>query len=240
MIDAFLFIGLPYTVTFLFVIGSILRIRNYGYSVTSHSSQFLESNNLFWGSRFFHSGIILIILGHIIGFLLPKFVIWFTTNPIGLFIIELSAFAFAIISLIGILILIFRRIFVKRLYSVTSIMDIVVYVVLATQIITGLLIAYQLSWGSVWYASSMVPYLKSLCMFSPDMSVISSMTLLVKMHVITAFTLIGLIPFTRLIHFVSYPFFYIWRSYQLVIWNKNQKTIRVSKNTREGIKPKNN
>jgi nitrate reductase gamma subunit len=240
MIDSFLFVGLPYTATFLFVIGSILRFKNYGYSVTSHSSQFLESNKLFYGSRFFHTGIVLIIIGHIIGFLIPNMVIRLTTHPIALTTVELLAFAFAIVSLLGIFILIFRRIFLKRLHKVTSIMDVVVYLIIAIQIITGLLVAYQLRWGSTWYASSLVPYLKSLCIFTPDMSVISSMTLFVKIHVITAFTLIGLIPFTRLIHFISYPYFYIWRNYQLVIWNRNQKQMRVSKNTREGMKPKNN
>ncbi len=240
MIDSFLFVGLPYAAVLIFLAGSIYRIYNYGYTVTSHSSQFLESRKLFWGSRFFHSGIVVILIGHIIGFLIPKTVIFMTTKPLAMFIIEISAFAFASLSFIGIILLIFRRITVKRLYSVTPIMDIVVYVVISAQIITGLLVAYNLRWGSAWYASSLVPYLRSLIIFSPDISVISTMSWLIKIHVFSAFIFIGLIPFTRLIHFLAYPFYYLWRNYQLVIWNRNQKDMRTSKNTREGVKSKNN
>ena len=62
MINLFFLIGLPYAAIFIFLIGSILRYKYYGYSVTSHSSQFLESDKLFWGSRFFHSGIVVLLI----------------------------------------------------------------------------------------------------------------------------------------------------------------------------------
>jgi nitrate reductase gamma subunit len=240
MIDSFLFVGLPYAAILIFIIGSILRIRNYGFSVTSHSSQFLESNKLFWGSRFFHSGIVVLIIGHIVGFIIPKSVILITTKPLWLIIIEVSAFGFGLLSIVGIILLIARRLSVRRLYSVTSKMDIAVYIVILFQILTGLLVAYQYRWGITWYASSLVPYLRSLFTFFPDMTVIATMPLLIKIHVVSAFVFIGLFPFSRLIHILAYPFYYLWRSSQVVIWNRNQKEMRASKNTREGVKPNNN
>ena len=240
MIDSFLLIGLPYAAIFIFLIASVLRYQFFGYSVTSHSSQFLESDKLFWGSRLFHSGIVVLLLGHIIGFLIPKSVLFLTSMPLWLIVIEVTAFAFGLLAFAGIVLLIKRRIQVKRLHSVTSVMDLVVYGIIFTQVVTGLLVAWFNRWGISWYASSLVPYLRSLIIFMPDQTVIASMPWLIKVHTISAFVFIGLIPFTRLMHFLVYPLAYLWRSYQLVIWNRDQKAMRRSKKTREGVKPVNN
>lgn len=240
MIDSFLLVGLPYAALFLLVIGSIFRVKYFGYSVTSHSSQFLESNRLFWGSRLFHAGIVVLLLGHLLGFLIPKSIIFLTATPLWLLVIEFTAFAFGLLSFIGIVLLIIRRFKVKQLHSVTSKMDKVVYTVVLFQILTGLFVAYFYRWGTSWYVSALVPYLRSLLIFLPDTSVISTMPLLIKLHVISAFVFIGLIPFTRLIHFVVYPIQYLWRNAQVVIWNRDLKASRASKNMREGEKPRNN
>jgi nitrate reductase gamma subunit len=155
-------------------------------------------------------------------------------------VIEIVAFGFGIIAFAGIVLLIKRRIQVKRLHSVTSSMDLVVYLVLFSQVLSGILVAYFHRWGTAWYVSSLVPYLRSLIVLMPDTTVIATMPWLIKWHVVSAFVFIGLIPFTRLIHFLVYPVFYLWRNYQLVIWNRDQKAMRSSKNTREGVKPRNN
>lgn len=238
--DSFLLIGLPYAAFFIFIVGSILRYKYFGYSVTSHSSQFLESKKLFWGSRLFHSGIVVLLIGHIIGFLIPKSIITLTSTPLWIVVIEVTAFAFGILTFVGISLLIMRRIQVKRLHSVTSSMDLVVYLVIFSQVLTGILVAYFYRWGMSWYASALVPYLRSLWVLTPDTTVIATMPLLIKIHVITAFLFVGLIPFTRLMHFLVYPVSYLWRNTQLVIWNRDMKAMRASKNTREGVKPKNN
>lgn len=240
MINSFLLIGIPYAALFIFLIGSILRYRYYGYSVTSHSSQFLESNKLFWGSRLFHSGIVVLLLGHLMGFLMPGVVVFLTSNPFVMMVAEITAFGFGLLALAGVALLIRRRIVVRRLHKVTSTMDIAVYVVIFIQILTGLLVAWFHRWGISWYASSLVPYLKSLFIFAPDQTVIAAMPLLIKTHTVSAFVFIGLIPFTRLMHFLVYPLGYLWRAYQLVIWNRDLKAMRTSKNTREGVKPINN
>jgi nitrate reductase gamma subunit len=240
MFNSFLLIGLPYAAILIFLIGSILRITYYGYSVTSHSSQFLESKKLFWGSRLFHSGIVVLLTGHLIGFLMPKSIILITAKPLWLMVIEVSAFAFGIITFTGILLLIIRRITVKRLHGVTSTMDLVVYFIIFTQVITGLLVAYFHRWGTSWYASALVPYLKSIFTLNPDISVITTMPLLIRLHAISAFLFLGLIPFTRLMHFLVYPINYLRRRVQLVIWNRDQKESRASRNMREGVKPRNN
>ena len=50
----------------------------------------------------------------------------------------------------------------------------------------------------------------------------------VKLHIISAFVIIAIIPFTRYMHFLVAPVAYIWRKYQVVIWNYNRRSIRKS------------
>lgn len=240
MFDQFLFIGLPYIALFLCITGTLIRMKWFGYTVTSHSSQFLETRWLFWGSRFFHYGIITVISGHLLSLLFPDFVVMITGSPKGLTITQTIAFSFGLTALIGILILIFRRLVHDKLKSVTSMADITVFSLLALQIITGLLVAFYNRWGTVWYTTSMVPYLRSLLTLTPDTSVIIEMPFLLKTHVVLAYLFVALIPFSRLIHFFTYPLNYFFRGTIVVIWNRNLKAMRNSKNMREGKKPLNN
>ncbi len=48
----------------------------------------------------------------------------------------------------------------------------------------------------------------------------------IKLHILGAFVLMFVTPFTRLAHFIVAPLHYIVRPYQQVIWNWNRKTIR--------------
>jgi len=235
----FLFIAIPYAALFIFIIGSVFRYSNFGFKVSSLSSQFLEGNTLFWGSRPFHWGVIFLFFGHLVAFLFPKSVILWNTHPVRLLILEISAFSFAVLTLFGLLALIYRRLVNKKLQVVTSKMDVAVYVVLLIQVISGMYIAYFYKWGSSWLASSLTPYIWSIFSISPNAEVIIQMPFMVQLHVTFAFVFIAMIPFTRWMHFLVYPFSYIWRAPQLVIWNWDRKKIRTSGRLLTKVKRKN-
>lgn len=215
----FFFIVLPYVAIFSLLLGSIYRYRFHGFKVSSLSSQLLESKKLSLGSRPFHWGIITLFFGHLIGLLTPRAVLAWNEVPVRLYILEVTALAFGLMTLIGLILLIMRRITVKRLHSVTTKMDIFVYLILLVQIITGLYTAYFFRWGSSWFAMAMTPYLWSILTLSPDTAAVVALPIMVKIHIISAFILVGMIPFTRFVHFLVYPFTYYWRRPQLVIWN---------------------
>ena len=240
MYNNFIFIGLPYAALLIFIVGSIFRYRSQPFSVSSLSSQILESRILYWGSHAFHIGIVALFLGHLIGFLFPSSVISFTGQPTRLLIIEISAFAFGLLSLFGISTLIFRRIAVPKLKTVTSKMDVVVYALIVLQVISGLWIAYFERWGSAWFAISLAPYLKSIFLLTPNYEAVAAMPISIKLHVAGAFVFVAIIPFTRLMHFLVFPFVYITRAYQYVIWNWDKKTLRNSTEFNKGVKAKNN
>lgn len=220
MINTLLFIVLPYLALFVMILGSVYRYKYNGFKVSSLSSQFLEGKNLFYGSVPFHWGLVFLFFGHLIAFLFPRAVILWNGIPLRLFILELSAFAFGLLTLSGLLMLIVRRISTPRLWYVTNKMDLFVYLLLLVQIISGIWIAVAFRWGSSWFASVLTPYLRSIFTFNPDIAAVSIMPFMVKAHIISAFVMIGMIPFTRFIHFLVLPLTYIWRKYQVVIWNK--------------------
>lgn len=241
MINYLLFVALPYAALAVFLIGSIYRYKMKGFQVSSLSSQFLEGRTLFWGSQPFHWGMFFLFFGHLIAFLFPSSVIAWNGQPVRLLILEISGFAFGLSALTGLFVLIYRRMTNKRVKIVTTKMDVVVYIVLLTQIISGLWVAYFNRWGSSWFAAYLTPYLRSIFVFDPQIDAISTVnSLSIKIHVISAFTIIGIIPFTRFIHFLVYPIDYLWRSYQQVVWNWDRKKIRTSRNHREGVKSTNN
>ncbi len=240
MSNNFFFIGLPYAALVTMLVGSIFRYFRFGFQFSTLSSQFLEGRELFYGSRPFHWGIMFLFFGHLFAFLFPKSLVIWNSVPVRLVILEVVAFGFGIATLFGLGMLIIRRLKHKRLMVVTTRMDVFVYVILLTQVISGLWVAYFARWGSAWFPTVLTPYLKSLFVLSPEISGVSALPLAVKIHIISAFVLIGMIPFTRFVHFLVYPFTYFFRSYQYVIWNWDRKKIRSSRKLVNGVRSKNN
>lgn len=238
-VDGLMFSVFPYVVLLIFIIGTVQRYRQRAFTVSSLSSQFLEGKRLFWGSQPFHWGILFLFFGHLIAFLFPRAVMAWNGMPVRLFILEVSSFVFGLSALIGICTLIYRRFSSGKLVVVGSKADMLVYVTLLTQIVTGLGVAFFVRWGSSWFAGVLTPYLRSVFSFNPDITAVAAMPVLVKLHIISAFFIIAIIPYTRFMHFLVAPIAYIWRSYQVVIWNYDRREIRRSTRHTFGRKSEN-
>lgn len=221
-LDDLLFGVFPYVAVAVAIVGTAWRFLSNRYSISSLSSQFLESSRLFWGSVPWHYGILIILAGHVIGFLIPRSVLAWNGVPWRLYVLEISALAFGLLTLVGLVLLIIRRATSARIRVVTSGMDVVLLLVLLVQVIAGIYTAIVYRWGSSWYAAFAVPYLWSVIKLQPDISLVSNLPLMVQVHIIGAFVFVALIPFTRLIHFLTVPIQYLWRPYQLVIWNRKR------------------
>jgi nitrate reductase gamma subunit len=105
-------------------------------------------------------------------------------------------------------------------------MDVVVLLLLLAQVALGIYTAVFYRWGSSWYAASAVPYLRSLFTLQPDVTMIAPLPLAVKLHILNAYLLVAVFGFSRLVHMLVVPVHYLWRPYQVVIWNWNRKKIR--------------
>lgn len=220
MLDTLLFGALPYVAIVLFLVVSIQRYRKEPFSFSSLSSQFLETRRLFWGSVPFHVGILAVFLGHLAGFLFPRELVLWNRVPVRLLVFEATGLAFAFLALVGLAGLLARRVGNSRLRVNTSPADLLVHAMLFFQVLTGLDIALRLRWGSAWYAEALVPYLRSIFLFQPDVARMAEMPLSVKLHVVGAFVFFAAFSYTRLVHVLVAPVPYLWRPLQLAIWNR--------------------
>ncbi len=239
-LNNFLFVALPYAALAIFLIGTIYRYRVPQFKISSLSSEFLETRQLFWGSTPFHYGILVLFFGHLIAFLFPGGVLAWNSQPVRLLILEITAFIFGVSAFVGLINLFVRRNVNARIRKVTSPMDIVIEILLLVQIFLGLWIAVSYRWGSSWFAAVLAPYLKSIFYLNPDVKAVAALPAVIKLHVSLAFLIILLIPFSRLIHFLVPPISYLWRPYQKVIWYWNRKEIRKASGAWSVNKPRNN
>ena len=240
ILNNFFFVALPYIAIVVFLVGTIFRYTSHKFKVSSLSSQFLEGKKLFWGSVPFHWGLIILFFGHLLAFLVPSSILAWNSEPVRLLILEISSFIAGITVLVGLVLLFIRRISNDRLQVVTTKMDIFVELLLLFQIFSGLYTALFLRWGSNWFASVLSPYLASIFTLNPDIAAVSAMPWMFQLHVIGAFLIVLLVPFSRLVHFLVYPLNYIWKPYQQVIWTWNKKEVRDPKTPWSIHRPKNN
>lgn len=222
--DNFIFVALPYLAVVVCLVGSIYRVKFMPTTYSSLSSQFLESRGLMWGSLPWHIGIIAIVLGHFLAFLFPGFWQLLVAHKPLLLVIETLGLGFSLLCLAGILVLFVRRTTSSRVQSVTSNMDLVVLVLLLVQVGLGIYTAVSHSWGSAWSLGTTCPYLLSLCAFSPQIDLVQDLPHAVKAHMVLAWILIGLIPFSRLIHMFAVPIEYLTRPWQNVVWLSGRRT----------------
>lgn len=219
------FMVLPYLAILLFFLVGIYRYSARRFSYSSLSSQFLENQQHFWGLVPFHYGILVVLLGHLMAFLIPQQILLWNSHPLRLIILEISALIFGLLSIIGLLTAVARRLTNSRVKYVTSVTDWILLLLLLFQVLSGVYIAIFIPWGSSWFAASMTPYLRSLLQLNPNINYITGLPFMVKYHIINAFILIGFAPFTRLVHVLVMPTPYLWRKPQVVRWYQNRKLV---------------
>lgn len=218
VLNQLLFIVLPYLVMFVFFLGTIWRYRNAPFTYSSLSSQFLENQSHFWALVPFHYGIVTVLTGHIVAFFLPQEILAWNSKPLRLYVLEVTALVAGLLALVGLVGAILRRVRVSKIREVTNTFDWIVLSLLLALVASGVSVAIFRPWGSSWFAAALAPYLWSLVRFSPDLGYISILPDLVKTHIVLAYVIIGVAPFTRLVHILVVPNPYLWRKPQVVRW----------------------
>lgn len=219
--NAFFFIALPYLAVVLAIGVGLYRYITNRYTYSSLSSQILENRKLFWGSVPWHYGITLILLAHLLAALFPGAAELALGGETRRLVLELTGMALGVYTLFGLIVLIIRRLTPKSLaQATTSYMDGVLLFALLVQVSSGIGIAIFNRWGGLWYLHTAVPWFWSLVTLQPDMSTVASLPILPALHFVMGFVVILLFPFSRLVHLIMFPVFYLWRPYQVVIWNR--------------------
>ena len=210
----------PYIAIVTMILGSILRYDQNPYSWKADSSQLLSRKGLRWGSNLFHVGILLLFFGHLVGLLTPH---WaydpFISAGDKQMVAMVAGGIFGSMSLVGMIILIWRRVGNQRIRATTKPMDMAILLILFVQMILGLStipVSAQHPDGSSMIA--LASWAQSIVTFQPGAAdFIADQAIIFKLHIFLGLTIFLLFPFTRLVHMFSVPLKYVLRSgYQVV------------------------
>lgn len=216
-LELLLFIVIPYAAITSFVLGHVWRYRRDQYTVTSRSTQLLERRWLRPGILLFHVGMLAVLGGHVIGILVPAAL----TEAVGVsdhmyHAVSVTAGTIAGgMMLAGFLILLIRRLVMPRVRATTSTMDWITFALLGTVIALGMYatVGRNLLGGGYDYRDTVAPWFRGLFTLDPDVAGVASAPLVYRMHAVAAFLLLGLWPYTRLVHAWSVPVMYLNRRY---------------------------
>ncbi|QTX03858.1 respiratory nitrate reductase subunit gamma [Agromyces archimandritae] len=216
-LDILAWVAYPYAAAAVFIVGHIWRYRYDKFGWTTRSSELYEKPLLRWGSPMFHFGILMVIVGHVVGLLIPRE--WLYAIGIDEHIYHIGATvlgtAAAVLTLAGLAILIYRRRTVGPVFLATTVMDKIMYVVLGATLLFGTIatIQFQIFEGGYQYRTTVSPWVRSLLGFQPQPELMATVPLWFQLHVLTATLLFALWPFTRLVHVFSAPVGYLFRPY---------------------------
>lgn len=217
----FLFGVYPYIALTICFIGTWIRYDREQYTWKAGSSQLLEKKWLRRGSIPFHIGILGIFFGHFVGLLTPVEV-WHLLGVSAAAKQILAIVAgglFGLLCLIGLSILIARRLFHPRVRAAGSAMDTAVLLLLCAQLLLGL--------GSIFVSVGHLDGVEMLKLMHWAQGVltfrgfaaaeqISDVHWIFKTHLVLGMTLFVVFPFSRLVHMLSVPVKYFSRNYQVV------------------------
>ncbi|GAA3816518.1 respiratory nitrate reductase subunit gamma [Streptomyces phyllanthi] len=212
-----LWVVLPYVVLAVFVLGHVWRYRYDKFGWTTRSSQLYERRLLRIGSPLFHFGILVVLLGHIGGLVIPES--WTEAAGISEHAYHVSAVVLGTIAGVatvgGLAILIYRRRTVGPVFSATTRNDKAMYVSLTVTIVLGLAatVAANVVGGGYNYRETISPWFRSIFYFQPDPALMTEAPVLFRLHALSALLLFAFWPFTRLVHMLTAPLGYLTRPY---------------------------
>ncbi|MCX7892794.1 MAG: respiratory nitrate reductase subunit gamma [Burkholderiales bacterium] len=212
----------PYVALSVFLIGSVIRFDREQYTWKSDSSQLLARAQLRLGSNLFHIGILGIFFGHLVGLLTP-IPVW---HALGVsagakqILAMVAGGVFGVVMLVGLALLIHRRLTLPRIRATTKAMDWVVLWLLLAQLLLGLA-TIPVS-GQHLDGSEMVKFMtwaQRIVTFQGGAAeLVAGASPIFKLHLVLGMTIFLVFPFSRLVHIWSgfAAVFYALRPYQVV------------------------
>ncbi|MCC6788671.1 MAG: respiratory nitrate reductase subunit gamma [Hyphomonadaceae bacterium] len=211
----------PYVALAVLAIGSILRFDREQYTWRTGSSQLLRRRQLVLGSILFHVGILAIFAGHFVGLLTPIWVWDALGVPHGAkqMLAIVAGGGAGAMCLVGGCLLLHRRLFDPRIRATSSFGDIAILVLVMTQLLLGLA-TIPVSLGHL-DGGEMVKFMtwaQSIFTFRAGAAdYIADAHWIFKAHIMLGLTILLVFPFTRLVHMLSAPVWYLnRRGWQIV------------------------
>ncbi|KAA0893003.1 respiratory nitrate reductase subunit gamma [Pusillimonas sp. ANT_WB101] len=221
-VHQFLFGIYPYIALAIFLLGSFIRFEREQYTWKSDSSQLLHQGNLRLGNILFHVGIIGLFFGHLVGLLTPV-IVWDTlglSHTAKQIFAMLAGGVLGVMCLMGLVILLHRRLTDPRIAAVTRTGDKVLLAWLLLTLLLGLSTLFvSASHLDGHMMVQLMNWAQHIVTFRGDAAgYIVDAPMLFKAHLFMGMTLFVIFPFTRLVHVWSgfASVFYLGRAWQLV------------------------
>ena len=211
----------PYVALAVLAIGSVMRFDREQYTWRTGSSQLLRRKQLVLGSVLFHVGVLAIFAGHFVGLLTPIWVWDALGVPHGakqMLAIVAGGLAGAM-CLAGGLLLLHRRLFDARIRANSSFGDTAILLLLMAQLCLGLAtIPISLEHSDGEEMVKFMNWAQSIFTFRAGAADhIVGVHWIFKTHITLGLTIFLVFPFTRLVHMLSAPVWYLnRRGWQIV------------------------
>ena len=214
ILNTLLFVAIPYIALTMFIMGHAARYLIDRYGWTSRSSEFLEKKRLFLGITLFHWGMLMVLFGHLSGLLIPqRFLDLLGINAeLHTFIAHYSGMITGLVACIGLGLLLYRRISIRRIQVTTTVND---YIVLSALLLVSLAGMYNVLFAEYHILDTIAPWIRSIVLFTPEPELMRPVPISYKIHIVGALVLLAFSPFTRLVHIWSVPLGYFSRSWIL-------------------------
>jgi nitrate reductase gamma subunit len=215
----------PYVCLTVFALGSLVRFDTAQYTWPSGSSQLLRKRQFRWGSNLFHVGILVVIGGHFTGFLMPDWAVDWLISPAQHELLAMVTGGLAgLIAIIGLSLLIHRRLTDPRIWATSRRWDIAIILMLWAQLALGLLtvpVSAQHMDGALFL--TLVAYIKGIVLLHPGVAdLLIGTPLIYRAHILLGFTVFLVSSFTRMVHIWSAPVWYLGRpGFQVVRSRRN-------------------
>src|SRR5574338_371272 len=173
------------------------------------------------GSNLFHAGILLLFVGHLFGLLSPPAVYHALglTSSAKQILSMVAGGIFGAMCLVGMTILVHRRLTDPRVRANSTRMDIFILLLLYVQLILGLLtIAFSMAHLDGANMVLMAGWAQHILTFRGGAAeLLAGVGWIYKVHIFVGLTMFLVFPFSRLVHIWSAPVWYMGRrGYQIV------------------------
>jgi nitrate reductase gamma subunit len=230
VMNQFFFGVYPYIALSVLAIGSVIRFDREPYTWRTGSSQLLRRRQLVAGSILFHLGVLMIFGGHLVGLLTPV-VVWDTLGVAhsAKQLLAMAAGGVAgVMMLIGGLLLLHRRLFDPRIRRTSSFGDTAILIILLIQLCLGLSTIFISA--RHMDGEEMVKFMnwaQGVFTFRAGTAdYIADVHWLFKAHIVLGLTIFLVFPFTRLVHMLSAPVWYLSRRGWQLVRSRRQMPVR--------------
>jgi nitrate reductase gamma subunit len=202
---------LPYVAVAVFLLGHLWRFNQDRFGWTDEWMQLFKARKARWGIVLFHAGAFAVIAGHVLGILVPKRLtadLGVSEGTYRIVAVGLGG-VFGLCVVVGLGAFIWRRTLVPPIVANTTWIDRITLGLLALVIVLGMIetLGVNLLGGGYDYRLTVAVWFRSLLTLSPRPDLIASAPLIYQLHALTAWLVVMIWPFSRLVHVWYFPFY---------------------------------